>query len=178
MPTAFHFSTAVWIPPTDELFAFDSCRPCGHRTVVQKVFSPVVDYMAHRNKPLSWASVKVVIKDETAGIARQPSLPPEESNVCGFAAVCFFGKALEVMLELADHCEQDPHSFTLALSAALHSMTIQSDTYKIRRRMGKNDLIRKCEEYRRYVRTAPCNYTALSLLAAEIMPQPHTHAPC
>ena len=153
VPGNLHFSMGLWLPWTNELFAFDSLRPCGHAAVVQDKFVPFVNHVMRKSNPDTFQPVQVLIKDDQHGVQKQPVVGADV-NACGFAAPYFLSKALTLVAELAESKGSDHsiESMAVLLSQGLREMTIDSSAYKNRRRCGKNDLIRLSEEYRRHVR--------------------------
>ena len=72
-----------------------------------------------------------------------------DANVCGFAAVCFVSKALDVLLETVessdDTFEEAGRELSEALSQKLHAiMTAQAGEYKQYRRAAKIGLVHAC----------------------------------
>lgn len=150
VPGKGHFSMAFWLPHENELFRFDSHRPSGHATLVRHAFAPFIDFVVRIAEPAAFVPVVTVAKDDAHGIQQQPSEPVTDANVCAFASAFFLSEALRAVLTLSE-THNDVENLSAALSTELHAITIQSSAYKSHRRLGKNDLVHLCEEYRRHV---------------------------
>ena len=121
-----HYSEAVWLIATGELYAMDSMAACKHLAIVGSALMQFVEYVVvRRDAPMTTikSEIKLMRKDHTSGIETQES----GSNVCAFAASLFLGKLL---IAAGDAASQEKDTYGDDLNVLMEEDTFAASVSK------------------------------------------------